>query len=142
VRGAIVFLARLLGRLGFGRSFFHVDAGCELRVSARVIDAAAGVALDSVEILLERPAEGMEPSPYQRRVGSTDATGNLDQTVLMRWSYRASDMTNPGPPPPPMASIARKSGYREMRLPFDVLRLTVRGSVRQLDLGVVSLIKI
>ena len=138
---AIVFLARLLGGLGLGRSFYHVDAGCALHVSANVIDGATGRALDSVEIFVERPAEGPWIAPHRYRVGSTDATGNLDQTMFIRWSYRATDMRKPGPPPPVMASIALKGGYNETRQPFNISRLNVIGAVRQLDLGVISLVK-
>jgi hypothetical protein len=55
MKALLLSLARLLGKLGLGRSYFHVDAGCQIHLTAQAIDATSGAPLDAVEFLLERP---------------------------------------------------------------------------------------
>lgn len=135
----VIFFARVLALLGFGRRYFHVDARCEIHVSARTTDAAAGAALDAVEFLIERPAAVRETAPFQRLVGTTDAVGRIDVKAMTYWSYESADMTKPAPPPPSMTLIARKTGYQDVRRDFQILQLAGAGSVRELNVGVIAM---
>jgi hypothetical protein len=131
VRALLNVLARLLGRLGFGRRVTHVDAGVQIHVTLAVIDAADNAALPSVDVFLDRPRNRLS-------AGQTDAGGRLDATVLMRWSYTTSDLDAPAPPPP-VTVVLEKTGYRPERVAVDVDALPQTGSIKELDLGSISM---
>lgn len=141
MRRILIFFARLLGRLGLGRTVYHIDAGRLVHVTLTALDAASRATLQSVQVFIERPPEGNEKSPFQRLAGQTDANGRVDVVTLVRWSYlvESPDKTVP---PPPMAAVLTKPGYREQHISFNLDALREAADTKELNLGSVSMARI
>lgn len=136
--GVLLFFARLLGRLGFGRNFFHVEAGAQVHITMQVTAGGTGAPLEAAELFIEKPPLSRTGGPTLLFVGRTDASGRLSETVVVHWSYEVPDLSRTLPPPQ-MSVVVRKANHRDSSAVLDIASLPLVSAIRQLDLGTIAL---
>lgn len=112
-----------------------------LHLTAETLDSASGSPVDGATVSVERPSEARESRPHRLTVGQTDPTGEIDATVLVRWSNEVRDIYTEHPDPPTMKAIVEKPGYRSRETSFQIHALpTDPDQAALLDLGQVNLV--
>jgi len=139
-RGSLFRFLSFLARIGVGRTAIHVDAAERLHVVVATQDGVSGQQLADVEILLEKPPEGVQTAPSLRMLGRTSAAGAFDETLIVGWSYDVGPAMS-RKPPPPMAIVLRKPPYRDTRHHFDLNVLPRIAIGPELSLGAISLLQ-